>query len=66
MKQKFTSIVAFLSKADSCVLGRMTFDELCVSFNADPACMERMLYDGFGMSGDEIMEQLRKNTHGIY
>ncbi len=66
MKQKFTSLVAFFSEADSGDLSGMTFDELCVSFNADPTYMDRMLYDDFGMSGDEIIEQLRKNTPGIY
>lgn len=66
MKTKFAKVLAFLCEADTRSLGALTFDDVCYRYEADPPQMERLLYDNFGMSGEEIIEQLVKNMQAIY
>jgi hypothetical protein len=66
MKKKFATIMAFLCEADPCSLRALTFEEICERYAGDPRQMERLLYDNFGMSGEEIIGQLVKNMQAIY
>ena len=58
--------MAFLCEADPCSLRTLTFDDVCNRYEADLPQMERLLYDNFGMSGEEIIGQLVKNMQAIY
>ena len=60
MKNEFNAIVAVLSETDWNVSFTVTFADVCRSFDVDPVRMDRMFYDTFGMSGDEMLEQYRQ------
>lgn len=59
MKQKFESICAILSETDWSAHFTLTFADVCICFDADMRAIDDLMYDTFGMSGDEIMEQCR-------
>ena len=59
MKQKFDAVCAFLSDTDWKAYFTMNFADVCRRFDADCTQMNNRLYDVFGMSGDEIIEQYR-------
>lgn len=59
MKQTFDAIAAFLSETDWNAHYTLTFAQVCRRFDADPVCMDNFMYETFGMSGDEIIEQYR-------
>ena len=58
--KKFDAVSAFLADTDWNALFTMTFADVCRRFDADPRLMDNLMYDTFGMSGDEIIEQYRK------
>ena len=60
MKQKFESICAVLSDMDWCAHFTITFADVCNCFDADIRAIDNLMYDAFGMSGDEVIEQYRE------
>lgn len=62
MTEKFESVAAFLSDTDWSANPTLTFDDICSMFSADPLRMDNLMYEHFGMSGDEIIRQYRKNS----
>lgn len=60
MTDRFESIAAFLSGTDWNAHFTLTFSEVCHRFGAVPQQMDRLMYETFGMSGDELIEQYRK------
>ena len=60
MKDKFEAITAFLSKTDWNACFTLTFEDVCVRFGADPLQMDNLMYENFGMCGDELIRQYRK------
>ncbi len=60
MKKKFNAITAFLSETDWNAHYTLTFADLCRRFDVDPCRMDNLMYEAFGMSGDEIIEQYRR------
>ena len=63
---RYQSLCSFLADADLHDLSSLTFEDLCRSFHADPVMVDRTFYSVFGMSGDEIMQQLAKKLPMIY
>ena len=59
MKKKFDTVCAFLYDTDWNAHFTMNFSDVCRRFDADCTQMNNRLYDVFGMSGDEIIEQYR-------
>ena len=59
MTDKFNSIAAFLSETDWNAHYTLNFAEVCRRFDADPRIIDNLMYEAFGMSGDEIIEQYR-------
>ena len=66
MLTRFQSLCSFLADADPLELSSVTFEDLCRSYHADPVMVDRTFYSVFGMSGDEIMQQLAKKLPMIY
>lgn len=58
MKSQFETIVTYLLEADRAVLKTLTFDSLCRCFGASPRLMNSCFYDSFGMSGDEVIQNV--------
>lgn len=58
MKSQFETIVTYLLEADRAVLRTLTFDSLCRCFGASPRLMNSCFYDSFGMSGDEVIQNV--------
>ena len=59
MNDKFTAIASFLAEAGPADLASLTFDDLCRRHGASPRRMNLIFYDNFGMSGDEVIAQVR-------
>jgi len=57
---EFETISAFLSETDWNVCFTLTFEDVCRRFGADSRNVDHLMYDTFGMSGDEIIEQYRR------
>ena len=64
--EKFNAIIAFLAETDWNAHFTMTFADVCRMFDADRCRIDNMLYDTFGMSGDEIIEQYRNGCMNLY
>ena len=60
MKQKLNAISTFLLNTDWDANFTTTFTDVCRRFKVDPVAVDDLLYDIFGMSGDEIIEQYRR------
>ena len=56
----FETIAAFLSETDWNAHYTLTFAEVCRRFGADARLMDNLMYETFGMGGDDIIEQYRK------
>ena len=65
MKQKFEAICATLSDMDWSAHFTTTFADICNCLDADMCAVDNLLYNTFGMSGDEIMEQCRQGPMDI-
>ena len=63
---KFNSITAFLAETDWNAHFTLTFSDVCRMFDADRRRIDNMLYDTFGMSGDEIIGQYRQGRLNLY
>ena len=59
MKSKFEAISAALAETDWKAHYTVTFADVCLRFDADPLLMDNLMYEVFGMSGGEIIEQYR-------
>ena len=57
---KTDDIIAILSETDWNACYTLTLAELCRSFGADPRMVDNFMYDAFGMSGDDIIDQYRR------
>lgn len=65
MKQKLENILAFLFRTDWNAHLTMNFEDVCKHFDVAPANVDNLLYDIFGMSGDEIIEQYRQGPMSV-
>ena len=65
MKQKLENILAFLFSTDWNAHLTMNFGDVCKRFDVDPVSVDDLLYDLFGMSGDEIIEQYRQGPMSV-
>ena len=59
MTEKFTAITAFLAATDWNACFTLTFEDVCRRFDADRRRADNMMYEVFGMSGDEMIRQYR-------
>ena len=59
MIEKFNDISAFLVETDWNARFTLTFSDVCRSFDADINQMDKLFYDTFGMSADEVIDQYR-------
>ena len=64
--KKFEAITLFLAETDWNVHFTLTFADVCRRFDADSRRIDNMLYDTFGMSGEEIIEQYRQGRLSLY
>lgn len=55
--RKFELICERLSRMDRCGCNTIAFSSLCSEYDAEVRTMDKMFYDRFGMSGEEVMEQ---------
>ena len=60
MKQIFNTIADFLFETDWNAHYTLSFAQVCSRFGADPLLMDNLMYETFGMSGDELIEQYRQ------
>lgn len=60
MKEKFDLIATVLFQTDWNVFFTLTFEDVCHRFGADLREMDNLMYEIFGMSGDEIIGQYRE------
>ena len=65
MLTRYQSLCSFLAEADTYTLSSSTFEDVCRRYHADPVMVDRSFYSVFGMSGDEIMQELTKKLPEI-
>jgi len=57
-EEKFKVLCACMLEMDHVVLGSADFEMLCLEHGADVCAMDNMMYETFGMSGEEVVRQL--------